>query len=288
MHSKPIVFLLLAACCSPLIAAPGETSAKTSTANALVTVNGETVSKELYAAYYKNRHQEQPAAIQDSEQQLAILNELVNFVLLAQDAVAQGLDQRPQVAAELELARSRLLANAAIGERLSSQPISEAALRQAYDEKITGQTLNEYKVSHILLESEQAAGAIIAALDSGETFASQARQHSRDTSAETGGQLGWLSPGQTDPGLNAALKNMAVGEYSKRPVKSEFGWHLLLLEQIRPIVQPGYGEMRASLLQWKQKQLLTTYIKELRTKAQLELNAVAGNAEETDPPAAAD
>lgn len=290
MFLKYVFCLILASSGSALIAAPAEVAPKAA-AEGLVTVNGETVSTELYTAYLKNRRQNQPAVAQDRAQQLALLNELVNFLLLEQDAVAKALDQRSQVAAELKLARSQLLANAAIRERLASQPIAESALRQAYDEKFKGKALDEYKVSHILLDSEQAAEAIVPALAGGRSFADLARQHSLDSSAQSGGELGWVSPGQLDPALSAALTEMRPGEYSKRPVKSEFGWHLLLLEQVRGTAQPSYGEMRASLLQAKQKELLTAYIKELRDKAQLELKALApaaSDAQSTRPQAATD
>ena len=283
MLVKSACVVTLACLSSLVVAGPNEVVAE-ATGESLVTVNGERVSKQLYAAYFNERSQNQPTATRDSAQQLAILNELVNFLLLAQDAVDMGLDRRPQVAAELKLARSKLLANTAIRERLTSQPVSESALRQAYAEQFKGKALNEYKLSHILVDSQQAAEKSVSALNDGRPFADVARQNSIDASAQSGGELGWVSRGQLDPALVTALADLQPGTYSQQPVETEFGWHVLLLEQVRASAQPSYAEMRASLMQAKQKELLTAYIKELRAKAQLELKALAPAANDARTP----
>jgi peptidyl-prolyl cis-trans isomerase C len=247
---------------------------------ALVTINGRAVSRDIFSAYYQIKRQSQPVDLSGTTQQLALLNELINYMLLEQDAVSKRLDQQPEVAAQLEVTRSRLLASAAINEYLNTHKPSEENLKRAYEQQFKGKPLPEYKVSHILLKSKAEAGEVIEALKGGEAFTALAKERSQDTSAESGGELGWLSTGQMDPALQAALEKMAEGTFSPKPVKSEFGWHVLLLEQIRNIPQPSYAEMRDTLLQEKQKQQLATYIRALREKAKLDVNVLrkAGSA----------
>lgn len=279
MSIKLLIVFILVGCSSLLYAAEPVARGVNSSTRPLVTVNGEVVSNRLFAVYRQNRQPGQVKATDDAARQLAVLNELVNFVLLAQDALAKELEQQPQLAAELHLARTRLLANAAIARHLAGQQISEQTLRSAYEAHLKGRALDEFKVSHILLESAEATQPVIEALQNGQPFGELAKQYSVDASAADGGQLGWLSPGQMDPAIESALQQMTAGKYSIQPVKSEYGWHLLLLEQKRRIPQPSYGEMRAGLLQAKQKEILTGYIKGLRSAAHLELHTpAAGNA----------
>lgn len=275
MLVKSFVLFVLAGCSSLLYAAEAAAGGGNSSTRPLVTVNGEVVGDRLFSAYRQSRQPGQVKATDDAARQLAVLNELVNFVLLAQDALAKELEKQPKVATELHLARTRLLANAAIARHLAAQPISEQALRSAYEAHLEGRAVDEFKVSHILLQSADAAEPVIEALRKGQPFAELAKRYSVDASAADGGRLGWLSPGQIDPAIASTLQQLTAGEYSEQPVKTEYGWHLLLLEQQRRIPQPGYGEMRAALLQAKQKEILTDYIKGLRSAARLELHTPA-------------
>lgn len=281
MRLNPALSLLLGGCLLAVsvntltAASEGEPQAPASTAppGALVTVNGRTITQILYSAYHRSRQQGQPTAAENQQQQLAILNELVNFVLLEQDAVAKKLDENPSVAAQLELGRSRLLASAAIAEYLRSQNISDSELQQTYEQELKENPLMEYKLRHILLDSQQEAEAVIESLNKGEDFSSLAQSKSNDASAKTEGDLGWLSAGQMDPAVQQAVEQMDDGSYSETPVKSDFGWHILLLEKSRQIPQPSFAEVRASLLQKKQQALLAGYIQELRSNANLVVDA---------------
>ncbi|HHH39434.1 MAG TPA: hypothetical protein ENK50_07660 [Sedimenticola sp.] len=248
---------------------PPETPAQAKAA--LITVNGRVVSRELFSAYYQLKRRTGPVDISQPAQQLALLNELVNYLLLEQDALERGLDRRPAVAAQLEVARSELLAGAAISDFLERNKPTEQALKAAYAERFKGKPLSEYRVRHILLDSREAAEKAIDRLESGESFSGLARQLSQDTSAANGGELGWLSSGQMDPAIQSALPKMKTGTFTREPVKSGFGWHVLLLEEKRDIPQPSYAEMRETLRQEWQKKQLTVYIRKLREKAKLNI-----------------
>ena len=273
---------LLLGCClltgpvTFLSAAEGEAPQQQASAqpsDALVTVNDRTITQALYGAFQRSRQTGHPTAPMSQQQQLAVLNELVNFVLLEQDAVAKNLDQNPGVAAQLELGRTRLLASAAIGDHLRSQSISDAELQADYEREIKENPVMEYKLRHILLESQEEAEAVVSALDKGEDFLQLAKTKSTDPSSKTEGDLGWLSAGQMEPSVQQAAEQMEEGSYSKAPVKSDFGWHVLLLEQRRQVPQPSFEEVKADLLQKKQQALLAGYIQELRSKANLVVDA---------------
>jgi peptidyl-prolyl cis-trans isomerase C len=235
----------------------------------LVTVNGRDITQDLYAVYNRSKNPGKPASKGSAEQQMVLLSELINFSLLEQDAVENQLDRLPGVAAQLELARMRMLANAALGHHLIEHQISDKELKTAYEAKTQAGTLMEFKVRHILLDSQSDANSVIKRLEKGEDFATVARDSSTDTSAKQGGELGWLSQGQMDPAIENALTGMKAQSFSTAPVKSAFGWHVLLLEESRPVPQPSFAEMRASLISERQKAQLSQYISDLRSRAEV-------------------
>jgi len=235
----------------------------------LVTVNGREITQDLYAVYNRSKRQGNPAGKISPEQQMAALSELINFSLLEQDAVDNKLERLPGVAAQLELARMRVLANAALGNHLIEHQITDEALKAAYEANTQTGTLMEFKVRHILLNSRSDADNVIERLKKGEDFATVARESSTDTSSKQGGDLGWLSQGQMDPAIEKALKGMEEHSFSTTPVQSTFGWHVLLLEESRPVPQPSFAEMRATLISEGQKAQLAQYISELRSRAEV-------------------
>ncbi len=264
---------------TPIPSAVGEDEveshpAQASPPEALVTIDGRVVTRDMFSAYYQLKRQNQPVDMSGPTQQLALLNELINYLLLEQDAVARKLDRQPGMAAQLEVARSRLLASAAIDEYLSTHKPTETELKSAYEQQFKGKPLAEYQVSHILLKSKTEAEEVIEALETGEAFAELAKKRSQDASGESGGKLGWLSAGQMEPAFQAVLEKMSEGTFLREPVKTGFGWHVLLLEQVRKIPQPSFAEMRDTLRQEKQKQRLATYIRQLREKAKLDVNVL--------------
>ena len=235
----------------------------------LVTVNDGVITQDLYAVYNRSKNQGKSPGKRSAEQQMVLLSELINFSLLEQDAENNQLDRLPGIAAQLELARMRVLANAALGNHLIAHQISDEELKAAYEEKTRTGALMEFKVRHILLNSQSDANGVIQRLEKGEDFAAVARDSSTDTSAKQGGDLGWLSQGQMDPAIENALKGMEKHSFSGTPVKSAYGWHVLLLEESRPVPQPNFAEMRAGLISERQKALLAQYIRDLRSKADI-------------------
>ncbi len=276
LNKRSILLTILL--CTPFYSvAATEEAATDKTESALVVINGKEVSQALYSSYFRSRQQARPNQGNSRQQQLAVLNELINFILLQQDAVARRLDQQPAVAAQLELARIRLLANAAIQDHISQRKISEDDLKQMYQARFADKPVKEYKLRMILLDSETDANAAIEALNGGMSFADLAREKSIDPSAKIGGEMAWMSQGQMDPALEQAVQTMQVGNYSKQPVKTDFGWHILQLVEARDLPHPSYAELRTQLAREKQQQFLSEYIKELRAQAEMTLKRANEN-----------
>ena len=238
----------------------------------LVTVNGKVITPELYAAFRRTAQASRPAGESQAESQLAILNQLVNFILLSQDAERRALDRKPLVAARVDVARARVLASAAIADYLSRVQIPETVLKKAYAERFKGTPLTEYRVRHILRKSRDEAADVIRRLQQGEAFTTLMQNHAADGE---GGELGWMSPGQMEPAIERAVAALQPGEYTAEPVQTDYGWHVVQLEEKRQIPQPSYGEMRASLLQEAQQARLSDYIRTLRSQADLEVGKAA-------------
>ena len=240
----------------------------------VVLVNGAPVTKAMYSAFYQQwlRARQRRGADSDSPQeQLAVLNELVNAMLIVQDAEAQGFDKKPEVSVMLELLRTRALAEMSMAERLQKAGLSDQDLKKLYDERYGGQTQKEFKARHILLDTEEEAKAVIAELQGGADFIGLARQRSVGPSASQGGDLGWFGPAQMVKPFADAVAALDNGSYSKTPVHTDFGWHVILREQSRETPPPSFNDVRRELLEEKRRELFSEYIGDLRDKADIQI-----------------
>lgn len=200
-----------------------------------------------------------------------ILNTLIDRELLYQEAITKGYDKLPDTIRELENQRHSLMANVAVSEILRAKPITEQELRKIYQDRILSQKPNEYKAHHILVKTEGEAKDIIAQLDKGAKFGELAKTKSMDSaSAVNDGDLGWFSPNQMVPEFSKAAAELEKGKYTKTPVKSQFGWHVILLDDIRPITPPKFEDMKSRLEGAAQNQRLSEYLSGLRQKAKIE------------------
>lgn len=235
----------------------------------LVEVNGTPVTETQFLVF----RAQQGSSGQDSPQaQAALLSELVNTVMMAKAAEAEGLDKRREIIAALDLARYRLLAQAAVQNYLNEHPVSDAEIQQAYDKKYAKGQLREYKARHILLKTEADAQQIIKDLQGGADFATLAKEKSTGPSGSVGGDLGWFSPAQMVKPFAEALAGMKKGEYSKTPVQTQFGWHVILLEDTRTAEPPTFEEAKPQLEATVRRQKVTEKLNEMREAAKVKLN----------------
>ncbi|MCU0840472.1 MAG: peptidylprolyl isomerase [Thiobacillaceae bacterium] len=200
---------------------------------------------------------------------------LANIEVLAQAAEAKGLDKRPDVQALLALQRKEVLVRLVQDDFLGSHVIDDARVRAEYDKAKAEAGGNEYLARHILVDDETLARDLSARLGAKDAppFEELARQHSRDSSAEDGGSLGWLVPGNVVPEFAQALVALEKGAYTTLPVRSPFGWHIILLEDKRALEFPDYDRVKAEIARQLMQQDFRRHVEALRRAARVEVPA---------------
>lgn len=201
--------------------------------------------------------------------------------LLYQEAVAKGYDKLPEVVQDLANQKRNMLSNVAITEMLRGKPASDAEMRKLYQDRVATQDLKEYKARHILVDSEAEAKDIIAQLGKGGNFSEIAKSKSKDrASATNGGDLGWFNPAQMVPPFAQAVTSLSKGQVSKTPVRTQFGYHVIALDDVRKVNPPGYDEIKDRLEEAVQREKLGKHVEELRKKAKIDVKTAAGPAKQ--------
>jgi len=200
----------------------------------------------------------------------AIREDLINIELMAQESAKLGLNKDAEVVQQIELTRQQVLAGAYVQDYTKNHPISEDQLKQEYDKLKTKLGDKEYNVRHILVETETEAKDIIAQLGKKAKFEKLAEKSKDAGSAQRGGELGWAVPGNYVPEFANAILNLKKGEYTKQPVKSQFGWHVIKLDDVRDMKAPPFDNVKPQLQQRMQQQSIQKAISDLRAKAKIE------------------
>lgn len=197
----------------------------------------------------------------------AIKNRLIESEVISQEAVKTGLSKKPEVAAQLELARQQVLVGAYLSEVTAKNPPSEEALKQAHERFKDSPAANEYRARHILVKSEDEARAIVAQLKGGADFAKVATEKSIDEGTKAqGGDLNWSPPARYVRPFAEALAKLKKGEISD-PVQTNFGWHVIRLDDTRPL---SFEAIKPQLQQVVQRDNVQKVIDDLRAKAKIE------------------
>jgi peptidyl-prolyl cis-trans isomerase C len=205
------------------------------------------------------------------ERQNAVKEELINREVLVQAAHKRGLDKNPDVIAQMDLARQAVLVRALFESEVKNNPISDADLQKQYEDFKKSMGENEYKVRHILVDNEADAKAIIAELGKGGDFAKIAKEKSKDPgSKENGGDLDWGPSARYVKPFADAVKSLKKGETTSAPVKTDFGYHVIRLDDVRPLKVPAFDELKQQFRQRAQQQQVQKLIFELRSKAKVE------------------
>ncbi len=235
----------------------------------LVTINGQDINNMEVLAFNALRGD---APANTREAQIQLLNQLINTLILAQQGEKNGLEKKANVRAALNMARMQVLAEAEMSHYLSTHPVTDAEIEAAYKEQYSGTNLNEYKVRHILVQKKEEAEEIIRLLEQKKAdFAELAKARSLDASKENGGELGWIERQQVVKPFGDAMAGLGKGEYTKEPVKTQFGWHVIQVEDIRQQKAPPLEEVKAQLTNKLRQKKLAEYIGELRKKAKIEI-----------------
>lgn len=243
-------------------------------------VNGKPISKiafELYAQQLRGK-----AKIDSPESSNALVEQLVLEELLVQEANKQKLADDPQVKQQFEMIQRSLLASTVIRRMLSESAPSEEAIKKEYDNAVAAMKSKEYKAAHILVDSEDKAKAIIKDLKRGGNFAELAKTRSSDSSAAEGGDLGWFTPSMMVPSFAQATAKLEKGKYTEQPVQTEFGWHVILLEDIRDATPPSMDEMKPQIAEMLQSKIVNDYLEKLKSGAKIEVTEIQVSAKSAE------
>jgi peptidyl-prolyl cis-trans isomerase C len=212
----------------------------------------------------------------DVEKQLR--EELIAREIFAQEAEREGIPASPEYRDQLELMRQTVLINVLFANYIKQHPVSDADAKAEYDKfvkEMAAQTGGkEYKASHILVKTEDQAKDVIAQLKKGAKFEDLAKKYSQDPgSATKGGELGWASSKTYVPEFATALTKLNKGQTTDTPVKTQYGYHIIRLEDIRdtkPQTPPAFDAIKLQITQQLEQQKLAAFQKDLHDKAKIE------------------
>lgn len=199
-----------------------------------------------------------------------IKQELITREIFLQEANRRNLLRNADVQAEIELARQGILIRALFADFEAKSPVPEADIKAEYDRVKATQSEQEFRARHILVETEQAARDIIAKLKGGAKFEDLAKQSIDTGSAANGGDLDWASPTTYVQPFADALAKLKKGELTQEPVKTQFGWHVIRLDDVRQVEFPSLEEVRPQIEQAMRQQKLRDFQNGLREKAKIQ------------------
>lgn len=232
----------------------------------IVTVNGKPIKQSMLDFIIKDAN-EHGQKVDDNVKEV-IISKLISSELLLQEATKAGIDKKPEYQMREELARRELLVSAYLQDYVKNHPVSESDTKAAYEKFKQELGDKEYKASHILLASETEAKDVIAQINKGADFGKIAKEKSRDPgSKEKNGDLGWFSlSGMVKP-FSEAVGKLQKGSLTSDPVQTQFGWHVIKLEDARDLKAPPYEKVKESLQKQLAKRQLEKMMVDLRAKA---------------------
>ncbi len=236
----------------------------------IANVNGEDISEsqmEIAATQskvdYKNITPEQRKLLTEA---------LVNRQLVLQEAIKAGFDKKPDVAARVKALIDSYIAANYLASVAEGFKVSEAEIKAFYDKNVLQNTSKEYKARHILVKTEAEAVALINQIENGADFSKLAKEKSTDSgSGSKGGDLGWFGEKDMVQPFAKAVAGLKKGELSKKPVQSQFGWHVIILDDERKTTPPPLESVKAEIEKILIKEKLNQYLEDLNAKAKITL-----------------
>ena len=244
---------------SPAIAAPAT----------VATVNGTAIPQSLANLLVAERVGQ--GAKDTPELRNAVREELIQRELILQDAKKAGMSNKADVQAAMKLAEQNVMIRAYMADFAQKHPVSDEQLKQAYNQINAGLGKEDFKTRHILVSSEAQAKDVISKLNSGDSFESLAKKNSIDPgSKDNGGDLGWASPTNFVKPFGDAMVKVGKGKYTTEPVKTDFGWHVIMVEDRRPLTPPPFDQVKGQLAQAIQEQEFQQQIAKQRQSAKIQ------------------
>ena len=263
-----LVLLTLAAlaACQPKTAG----TAVNDNSPAVATVNVAPITRSFYDFYIKGITGGKSPADLTAEQRGIALDNLIRAQVVADQATKEGLDRSGDTAYMLELARLNVLQQSMQERYLKDRQPTEQELRAEYETQLAAMPKTEYHARHILVATEAFAQKIIERLDKGEKFDALAKAESMDSSKNNGGDLGWFTPGRMVPEFAGAVMALKPGEYTHKPVQTQYGWHVIQLLETREVTPPPFDQVRQRLVQVVEAKKFRLYQDELLRNAKVE------------------
>ena len=272
MIRKIVPAALLAATVAAAGCAEGQTGKETTTpavSDAVAVVNGEEISRDVWNLYVKTRTRGTSAEELTEEQKKENLDGLIEMYAAAQQAEKDGLG-KGEDGARIELMKRSALAELLGQKVLGDKEPTPEELKAEYEKQIAKMPKTEYHARHILVDSEEKARELIAKLDTGADFATLAKENSSDSSSSEGGDLGWFAPSRMVKPFADAVEALEKGAYTKDPVQSQFGWHVIRLDDTRPLEPPSYEAVEQQLGQLVKQSKFQEHLDDLMKNAKVE------------------
>jgi peptidyl-prolyl cis-trans isomerase C len=249
-------------------AAPDKTAAAAPAP--VATIDGTPISRVEYEIYLKSLLQGRPTADLTAEQRNQVLDEMINMQLLATQGAKEAVDKDPDVAARLGVVRMRVLADAESQKYLKDKEPTDAELHAEYDTAITAMDKTEYHARHILVASKDQAEQVIKKIKGGAKFEDVAKAQSTDGSKANGGDLGWFTLTRMAKPFGDAVKTLKKGEMTQEPVQTQFGWHVIKLEDTRETAAPPFEQVKQQVTNGVIQKKLQAYVDGLKKTAKIE------------------
>ena len=253
----------------PAAKAAAKGAAKPPAGEAIARVNGVPIPKARADAMMQ---QQAARGAPDNEQTRgAVKEELVNREIVAQEATRTGLAKNPEVLSQIETVRQEILINAYIRDYLRKHPVSDEDVEKEYERAKAQTPDREYRVRHILVETEDQAKDVIAQLKKGGKFEDLAAKNSKDPGTkDRGGDLDWTTPGNLDRNFSDAMAKLEKGRYTETPVKTRFGYHVIQVDDVRSVRVPTLAEIKPRIQQQLVQVRIEEMVRALRSKAKVE------------------
>jgi peptidyl-prolyl cis-trans isomerase C len=270
----PFAALLLLTACNKATT-PAETASAKPADKPVAVVNGTPIGHDMFEFYVKNTVGK-PSAELTAEQRTQALDNLVRGEVIAQEAVKQGLDKAGDAPSELALSRLQILQQAGAIHYLDDKKPTEAEEKAEYDAQVAQIPKMEYRARHILVKTSEEAQKMIDQLKKGAKFEDLAKKYSTDSSKDQGGDLGFFSPQSMVPPFAAAVEGLKKGEYTQTPVQTQFGWHVIKLEDTREKPVPPFDQVKDRVAQIVAQKKFRAYEDDLIKTATVEKYLDAG------------
>jgi peptidyl-prolyl cis-trans isomerase C len=232
-------------------------------------VNGKPVPTARVDVFV-NQMQKQGRPIDDTMRK-QIRDEVISREIFMQEAQSKGMDATDDFRAQMELARQSILIRELFGDWQKKNPVTDADIKAEYDKFVAANGGKEYKARHVLVDKEDEAKAIVASLKKGGKFEDIAKKQSKDPgSGANGGDLDWAPSSAYVKEFSDAMVKLAKGKYTETPVKSQFGWHVIRVDDVREAKLPKLDEVRPQIAQQMEQKKLADYQDSLRKKAKVE------------------